>query len=106
MIDFRFRPIERWPQEATPRHRQKNAQFRVTYESTLSLLEYELARLGVRRAFISILGDREIFEAAYRAAAKRLHPDVAGEEKRGEWDHLQAAAAILRDHFERIGERT
>jgi hypothetical protein len=41
----------------------------------------------------------DAFESCYRDAAKRLHPDVAGEAARPEWDKLQRAAAILRDHF-------
>lgn len=40
----------------------------------------------------------DAFENCYRAAAKALHPDVAGESSRGDWDKLQRAAAILRDY--------
>jgi hypothetical protein len=60
-VDFVFRPIERWPQEPTPPHRRRNAQFKVTYERTLQDLEYELARLGVTRAFIQAdVSERDI----------------------------------------------
>lgn len=209
-VDFVFRPIERWPQEPTPPHRQRPAHFKVGYERTLSDLEYELARLGVTRAFIqadvserdiradgllrsdskprsprvivsatskhgpitlpcdtyshwkdnlraialslealrdvdrhgvtkrgeqyrglkqltdgsgpinseeaaqfissvvggtfskaAILGNSDTFDSAYRAATKRLHPDVAGVDATAQWNDLQKAAAILRDHFER-----
>jgi hypothetical protein len=211
MVEFIFRPIDRWPQEPTPRSRQRHAHFRVNYNATLKLLSYELEKLGVKRAFIQAdLREQEIridgqlradakprsprviiaaetkhgpvslpcnqyldwqdniraialslealravdrhgvtkrgeqyrglkqltagdgpintleaaallakhcegefskamlvsiahipnaFEICYRFAAKKLHPDVAGEAGRPEWDKLQRAAAILRDHF-------
>jgi hypothetical protein len=46
----------------------------------------------------SILRSSGEFEAAYRIAAKALHPDTAG--AYGEdWNHLQVAVAILRERF-------
>jgi hypothetical protein len=207
MIEFVFRPIDRWPQE--PTRSRRRASFRVPYSKTLTLLNYELGRLGVRRAYLQadvterdirldgqlradaaprsprvivaaetkhgpismpcdtfddwqdnlraialslealravdrygvtkrgeqyrglkqltagdgpinsdeaatllakhaeyrrdlLLSDPVHFETAYRRAAKKLHPDAAGEDlsvwARAEWDKLQSAAAILREH--------
>jgi len=47
----------------------------------------------------AILESLANFELCYRKASKELHPDVAGEARREEWDHLQLSAAILRDYF-------
>lgn len=52
MIEFTFRPIERWPQEPTPSSQRHHARFKVTYNKTLDLLSYELLRLGARKAYI------------------------------------------------------
>jgi hypothetical protein len=61
MIDFVFRPIERWPQEPTPHYRQKKATFRVAYEKLLRELTHELSMLGVRKAYIQVdVTDRDI----------------------------------------------
>lgn len=51
----------------------------------------------------AILSVREVFERAYRDATKKLHPDVAGESTRHDWDNLQRACGILRDHFDSKG---
>lgn len=211
MIEFTFRPIDRWPQELTKSRRY--AHFRVGYSDTLKLLSYELEKIGARRVFLqadvmeseirlngqlradakprsprvivsaetrfgpvmlpcdsftdwkdnlraialslealravdrygvtkrgeqyrglkqlsagtgpinsqeaaafiakfcdstetallrgSLLLSQPSFEKCYRYVTTKLHPDVAGESTRADWDKLQAAAAIIRDHFAR-----
>jgi hypothetical protein len=60
-VEIVFRPIDRWPQEPTPAAKQKGAAFRAAYNKTLKLLEYELARLGVKRAFLQVdVAERDI----------------------------------------------
>lgn len=48
MIDLRFVPLEKWPGNETPEHKQREGSFRATYAKTLDLLEYELDKLGAK----------------------------------------------------------
>lgn len=48
MLEYTFRPLSQWPQEATPSHRRKRAPFRAGYVSTLDLLERELIHLRAK----------------------------------------------------------
>jgi hypothetical protein len=52
---------------------------------------------GALRTAEKLLASRAIFDATYRSAAKRLHPDASG--VRAEWDVLQEAARLLEAHF-------
>jgi hypothetical protein len=50
MVQFRFKPIERWPKEPTRERRRSN--FKSTYGQTMKLLVRELEHLDVGEAFI------------------------------------------------------
>jgi hypothetical protein len=53
VIEAEFRPIESWPGERTPGYQRKSTgRFRASYQSTLDLLETELAHLGASRIVI------------------------------------------------------
>lgn len=53
-VEFKFRPIERWPQEPTPSYLQRHAHFRVPYNKTLQLLSYELEKIGAKTAWLQV----------------------------------------------------
>lgn len=108
MVEFIIRPIDRWPQEPT-RHRAR-ARFKAPYNQTLILLNYELARLGAKRAFIQAdVTDRDIrIDGQLRADARPATPRViiAAETKHGpilmpcdtfdDWqDNIRAIALAL-----------
>jgi hypothetical protein len=46
-IACRFKPIEKWPKQPTPKESRRN-RFRAKWEDTLNVIEYELFQLGAR----------------------------------------------------------
>ena len=48
MLDYSFRPLQKWPQEPTSHDRRKRAAFRAGYLNTLDLLERELGLLKAK----------------------------------------------------------
>src|SRR5690349_1395878 len=54
MIDCRFKPIEKWPNQPTPQWKRQDSRFKAGWSQTLDLLERELNHL--RAKDISIKG--------------------------------------------------
>lgn len=52
MIDCRFAPIKSWPSEPTPAWKRQRGQFKAGWQSTLDLLEKELAYLRAKEITI------------------------------------------------------
>lgn len=78
MLEYEFRPLSRWPQEATPSHRRKRATFRAGYVSTLDLLEKELLHLKAKDViFEADCSSSEIRnDGRLRSSAKLRSPGI------------------------------
>jgi hypothetical protein len=51
-IEYKFRPIQKWPRKETPRYHRKANAFRQTLSDTYKILEYELSQLNAESPVI------------------------------------------------------
>jgi hypothetical protein len=77
-MDFKFRPIQRWPKDFTKPGLRKRAPFGIGYDKTFRHLEREIKLAGGRHAIVQLaVSESEIrLDGRPRASASPTHPGV------------------------------
>jgi len=79
MLEYKIKPITKWPGEMTPRHKRKRSPFSATWGATLELLETELNYLRGSNVIIQMAyREKDLtFDGGIRASARPVdHPGI------------------------------